>query len=172
ARLEKLLAPLFDVEKDVATLLEGLSCVAHMQLILFRQHKTNLMTGQLYHDTQATIRAIFFCVIRAKKHCPAEPFFMHQVATDGLENAFAVARTLTHASNFDTKELGDRLGAAVSLEEIYERNPKWKRISKRLNGSLDHMNVRSWLDGGPDGTAPGNCDVRRVDVLECWNGGR
>ncbi|CAN0149078.1 unnamed protein product [Scytosiphon promiscuus] len=114
ARLEKLLAPLFDVEKDAATLLEGLSCVAHMPLILWRQHKTNLMTGQLYHDTQA----IFFCIIHAKKHCPAEPFLMHQVAADGLKNAFAVARTLIYASNLDTKELGVRLGAAVSLEKI------------------------------------------------------
>lgn len=172
ARLERLLAVLCDAEKDVAALLKGLSCAAHMQLVLFRQHKTKLMTGQLYHDTQATIKAIFFCVTRFEKHCPAEPFLGFQVSTDGLENQFAVSRTLTHSSNFDMKEFGDRLGAAMSLEEIYERHPEWSRISKRLNGSLDHMNVRSWLDGGPDGTAPGNCDVRHANVAEAWNDGR
>lgn len=130
------------------------------------------MTAQLYHDTQATIRASFHCVALAREHCCAQPMFLWQIGTDGLENLFAVARTLTHAGNFDAKEFGDRLSAAVSLEEIYSKRPEWKRVSWRLNESLDHMNTRSWLDGGPEGGAEGNCDVRNVVLKSCWEGGR
>lgn len=126
------------------------------------------MTGQLYHDTQAMVRALFHCVRQAQQHCPSEPMFLWQVGTDGLENLFALVRTLTHASNVDAKELADRLGAAVALEEIYNKHPDWAKVSRRLNETLDHMNVLTWEKGGPSG----NCDVRGVDVTACWKGGR
>lgn len=142
--------------------------MAHLLLILFRAHRTSFMTGQLYHDTQAMIRALFYCVLQAQQHCPSEPMFLWQVGTDGLENLFALVRTMTHASNVDAKELADRLGAAVALEEIYNKHPDWTKVSRRLNGTLDHMNVVTWEKGGP----PGNCDVRGVDVGACWKGGR
>ena len=80
-----------------------------------------------------------------------------------------MARTLTHAGNFDAKEFGDRLSAAVPLEGIFFKRPEWKRAFGRLNWSLDHS---SWLDGGPNGGADGNSDVRKVDIKSCWDGGR
>ncbi|CAN0485749.1 unnamed protein product, partial [Scytosiphon promiscuus] len=145
---EKLLAVLCDPSKTVGELLEGLSCVAHLLLILFRALRTAAMTGQLYHDLQATIRGIFTVVLKVQEHCPATPVFLWQIGTDALENLFAVLRTLTHASNVDGKELGDRLGAAVALEEIYAKHPGWARTSRRLslavNGEIYHTNVRSW----------------------------
>lgn len=165
---ERLLAILLRPETDVAELLQGLSCVSHLLLVLYRQHKTAFMTGQLYHDTQAMIRSIFYCVLQAQKHCPNQPMFLWQIGTDGLENVFALARTLTHSSNFNLKELCDRLGAAVALEDIYAAHPDWKRISKRLSGSLDHMNVRSWLERGSEQ----NCNIRTVDVKASWAEGR
>lgn len=166
AILEPLLAVLYDPSKGVDQLLQGLSCVSHLLLILFRAHRTSFMTGQLYHDTQAMVRALFHCVRQAQQHCPSEPMFLWQVGTDGLENLFALVRTLTHASNVDAKELADRLGAAVALEEIYNKHPDWTKVSRRLNETLDHMNVLTWEKGGPD------CDVRGVDVIACWKGGR
>lgn len=76
------------------------------------------MTGQNYHDTQAMVRALFYCVSKAQKHCLSEPTFLWQVGTDGLENLFTLVRTLTPASNVDAKELADCLGPAVALEEV------------------------------------------------------
>ncbi|CAN0440456.1 unnamed protein product, partial [Scytosiphon promiscuus] len=165
---ENLLAVLCDPSKSVGQLLEGLSCVAHLLLILYRARRTGVMTGQLYHDLQATIRGIFYCALKVQQHCPAMALFLWQIGTDALENLFAVVRTLTHASNVDGKELGDRLGAAVALEEIYAKHPNWAKKSRRLNDSVDHMNVRTWLEAGP----AGSCDVRGVNVAERWNEGR
>lgn len=34
------------------------------------------------------------------------------------------------------------------------------------------MNVISWLDGGKNREAPGNCNTRDVVALDCWDGGR
>ncbi|CAN0325198.1 unnamed protein product [Ectocarpus sp. 4 AP-2014] len=169
---EKLLAVLRDPSKTVRELLEGLSCVAHLLLILYRALRTATMTGQLYHDLQATIRGIFYVVLRVQQHCKARPVFLWQIGTDALENLFAVVRTLIHGSNVDGKELGDRLGAAVALEEIYAKHPGWAKKSRRLSlarlGEIDHMNVSTWLAAGPDN----GCDVRGVKVAGCWNEGR
>jgi len=162
---ENLLAVLCDPSKKVGQLLEGLSCVAHLLLILFRARGPAVVTAQLYHDLQATIRGIFYCVLQVQAHCPAMPMFLWQIGTDALENLFAVVRTLTHGSNIDGKELADRLGAAVTLEEIYAKHPNWAQKSRRLNDSTDHMNVKTWTEAGP----AGSCDVRDLDVAERWN---
>eukprot|EP00904_Undaria_pinnatifida_P003353 jgi/Undpi1/13018/HiC_scaffold_8.g02681.m1 len=165
---EDLLAVLCDPAKTVGQLLEGLSRVSHLLLIIFRARRTAFMTGQLYHDLQATIRGIYFCALKVQQHCPAMDLYLWQIGTDALENSFAVVRTLTHASNVDGKELGDRLGAAVALEKIYAKHPNWAKKSRRLNDSIDHMNVKTWSEAGP----AGGCDVRGLDVVDCWNYGR
>ncbi|CAM9924000.1 unnamed protein product [Sphacelaria rigidula] len=59
---ERLLAELLDCKKGVAELLAGLPCVAHSLLLLYREHKTRYVTGQLYHDMQATIRGVFYVI--------------------------------------------------------------------------------------------------------------
>ena len=169
---EKLLTVLCNPKKTVLELLEGLSCVAHLLLILFRALRTAVMTGQLYHDLQATIRGIFFVALKVQDHCPATPVLLWQIGTHVLESFCAVVRTLTHGSNIDGKELGDRLGAAVALEEIYAKHPSWARKSRRLSlnhlGEIDHMSVRTWAEDGP----AGSCDLRSVKVAACRNAGR
>ena len=70
---EKLLAVLCDPSKTVGELLEGLSCVAHLLLTLFRALGTAIMTGQLYNDLRATIRGIVHVVLKVQEHCPATP---------------------------------------------------------------------------------------------------
>lgn len=147
-----LLAP----SKGVGELLQGMSCVSHLLLILFRTHRKRLISNQRYHDTQATVRAAFHLVVRAKGHCPAEPIFLWQLGSDVLENLLAVVRTLTHSRNCDANELGDRIGTAVSLVEIWSKYPEWARDSRTMNESTDHMSVRTWEGKGRGGprTAP------------------
>eukprot|EP00904_Undaria_pinnatifida_P013996 jgi/Undpi1/9727/HiC_scaffold_27.g12183.m1 len=127
---------------------------------------------KLCHDLQATIHGIFFVVLKVQDHCPATPVFLWQISTGALENMFGVVRNLTHSSNINGKELRDRLGAAVALEEIYAKHPSLCRKSRRLSlthlGEIDHMNVRTWAEAGP----AGSCDVRSAKVASCWNEGR
>lgn len=48
---------------------------------------------------------------------------------------------LTHSRNVDLKELRNRLELAVALERVSKEHCNWKRGSKRLNGTIDHINA-------------------------------
>ena len=45
---------------------------------------------------------------------------------------------------------------------VYARRPEWDRGSRRLSGSLDQWNTRSWT---------GCVDVRKVNVPMAWAAG-
>ncbi|CAM9922563.1 unnamed protein product, partial [Sphacelaria rigidula] len=94
--------------------------------------------------------------------------YLWMAGTDGLENLFAVVRTLTHARNVDSKELSERFSAAIGVEQVFEKNAASKRTSKRLNGTLDHTTTHHWDDNGP----VSNTNVRNVDLPSCWYDGR
>ena len=113
---------------------------------------------------QATIRAKFHLVSEAKRHCPNEKLYLWMAGTDGLENLFAVVRCVTHARNVDAKELIERFGSAIGVEQVFERHPHLKKPAKRLNGSLDHVNCRYFDDNGPEN----NTSVQDVDLPSCW----
>ncbi|CAM9215393.1 unnamed protein product, partial [Sphacelaria rigidula] len=147
-------------------LLQGLSCAAHLLLILFRVNGTAFKTSQSYHDIHGTVREIFFVVQRAKVLRPGEKMYLWQVGSDGLENLFAVVRTLTHSRKVDLIDVGKRLGAAVAMERVYSDHEGQRRVSRCLNGTLDHMNSTTWDKG-----AAGNTDVRRVDLASVWECG-
>ncbi|CAM9745592.1 unnamed protein product, partial [Sphacelaria rigidula] len=147
-------------------LLQGLSCVAHLLLILLRVNGTAFKTSQSYHDIQAIVQGMIFVVQQAKQIWPGEKMYLWQVGSDSLENPFAVVRTLTHSRNVDLKELGERLGAAVAMRRVYSDHDSWKRVSRRLNGTLDHMNTTTWDKG-----EAGNTDVRGVDLASVWESG-
>ena len=160
---------LLNPEKSIAQLLRGLARVSFLILFLYRANKTSFVPGQLYHDLQATIRAKFHLVAEAQRCCPHQKLYLWMAGTDGLENLFAVVRCLTHARNVDSKELGERFSAAVQVEHVYEKHRDLKRVSARLNGSLDHMNTRHWDENGPSN----NTSVEGVDLSSCWyDGGR
>ncbi|CAN0258618.1 unnamed protein product, partial [Scytosiphon promiscuus] len=165
--MEPLLDVLLNPEKTIAQLLRGLACVSVLLLFLFRENRTSFIPGQLYHDMQATIRAKSHVVSEAQLRCPFEKLYTWMIGTDGLENLYAVTRTLTHARNVDAKELSERFSVAIGVEQVFEKKPEWKRVSKRLNGTLDHTNPRHWDDNGP----ANNTDVREVDVSSCWYDG-
>lgn len=164
---EPLLDVLLNPEKTISELLRGLARVAFLLLFVYRANKTRFIPGQLYHDLQATIRALFYVVLEAKVRCPDMKLYLWMIGTDGLENLFALVRTLTHASNVDAKEAIERFGAAIGVEQVYEKHPRWKKLSRRLNDSLDHTNTRHWDDNGP----VNNTEVGDVDVRSCWEDG-
>lgn len=72
-----------------------------------------------------------------------------------------VVRTLTNSRNVDLKELRERLRAAVAMERVYrDHEGGWSRVSRRLNGSLDHMSTTT-LDKG----VAGNTLVRLANLV-------
>ena len=50
----------------------------------------------------------------------------------------------------------------MQVAEVYSRHPDWDRGSRRLHGSLDHWNTRSWT---------GCVDTRQVNVPQAWAAG-
>ena len=109
---------------------------------------------------------MFFVVQQAQNLCPGEKMYLWQVGSDDLENLFAVVRTLTHSRNVNLKELGERLGAAVAMQRVYSDHESWRRVSRRLNGTFDHMDTTTWDKG-----AAGNTDLRGVDLGSVWESG-
>ena len=72
---------------------------------------------------------------------------------------FRVLHILTHNSNFDMLQCGERLAHATQITQPYQKHPIWKRAFKRLQGSEDHMNPASWV---------GSTSTKHVDVWHCW----
>lgn len=144
------------------------------------EHEANSLSSAKngFHDCAAlpslasTIRGTYYVVAQAKVYCPAEPIFLFKIGTDGLEISSLWRESWLTQENFDIKELGDRLGAAVSVEEIYSRYPDHKENCRRLNDTLNHHNPPNWLDGGKKKDAPRNFDTRDVNVADCWMKGR
>lgn len=127
-----LLDVLFDYNKNISQLLEGLSCMAHLALVLFRENKKDFIPPQLYHDLQQTIRCAFILVAQAQKVCPSLDIFLFKLGTDNVERLFAVLRTMTHSRTFSYMELAQRLAHASQLDAVWSRRKDWKRPSRRL----------------------------------------
>ena len=106
------------------------------------------MPAQLYHDCQAMIKCAYLVTVRMQQQFPDNPLYLFQLGTDRLEGLFSVLRTLTHNTNFDMLQCGERLSHATQISQLYQKHPEWKRASKCLQGSQDHMNPTSWV-GSP-----------------------
>ncbi|CAN0451191.1 unnamed protein product, partial [Hapterophycus canaliculatus] len=158
---------LFDYMKTVSQLLAGLSCMAHLAFILYRQNRNEFILGQLYHDLQATIRCAFIVIAQAQVICPSLLIYLSQLGTDNVENLFAILRTMTHSRTFSYKELCERLAHASQVDEVWSRHDGWRRSSRRLLNTADNMNMATW-NLGPSG----NTSVSGVDVVGCWQEGR
>jgi hypothetical protein len=154
---------LVDVNAALPALLTQLSQLSHLLFVVYRAHVTAFLPGQLYHDMQVIARGAYITVARMQADFPELPCYPFFLGTDRLENVFAVLRTISHSRNFDMLELESRVSTASALEEIYSRHPEWKRVSRRLNGSLDHMNPHSWL---------GDMSTKNVSLDNCWAAGR
>jgi hypothetical protein len=164
AMSECLLSVLVDSEKSVSDLLKQLSKLSHILLVVYREHRTKFIPGQLYHDLQATVRAAFFVAAQLKlcDDVNAE-LFLWMLGSDRLEGIFRDVRTLNHSSNFSLNELGDKLGAAAHISALTADMPDIERRSRLQVGSDDHMNTVSWT---------GSTKIGVVNLSDCWLQGR
>lgn len=125
--------------------LDSLSTMAHLLLVLFRRNGTNFVPAQHYSNTQRMIRGHFWSVATAQVH-EIDEYYLFLDSTDPLEQTFGICRDLHGpGTQFDCVQFEERVTAAMSIRAIYSRHPEWERVSRRLTGSLDHMNPRAWL---------------------------
>ena len=96
----------------------------------------------------------YFTVVKAQKYSLHESLYLFYLGTDCLHKLFGVLQTLTHNCNSDLLQCVHRLSHATHIHQIYQCHPDWKQKAKRLEGSLDCMNLTSWK-----GT---------VHVVLCW----
>lgn len=85
--------------------LVSLSAFGHLVAFLYIQHGIACITGALYSDAQAVIKAIFFIIARLQLIDPDIPFYIIREGTNWLEGLFGDCRTQDHARNFDIKQL-------------------------------------------------------------------
>ena len=146
-------------DKSIHEHLVNLAELQFLLFVLFRRNGTSFLPGQNYSNTSSMIRAKFKSVALAQAE-GITVYYIFLDCDDLLEGFFGVLRTMsgTH-SNFDMLQLEEKAGAAMQVCEIYTRRPEWDRGSRRLSGSLDHWNTRSWT---------GCVDPSKVNVPQAW----
>ncbi|TFY81510.1 hypothetical protein EWM64_g2508 [Hericium alpestre] len=161
--LQAFIDPMFSLSDQ----LRSLSTYAHMCFALFSRHKASFMTGQLYSDTQALVKAAFICIARQSLLDPTKAFYLYQLGSDRLEEIFCEVRTMSHDCNCDTLQLCDRLSASADCIAIYSRHPEWNRGHRRTsysgNEGVDHVNPTYFK---------GDLVVQNTYLASAWNSGR
>ena len=144
---------------------EHLTSLAEMQAIIFvlqRRSGTKFLPNQNYTNTSSMIRAKFKSVALAQAEGITE-YYIFQDCDDALEGFFGVLRTLSgNQRNFDLLQVEEKATHAMQIAEVFDRHPDWDRGSRRLSGSLDHWNTKSWT---------GCTDTSKVNVLQAWMSG-
>lgn len=138
--VQSLVNPDYSLERQ----LQALSKFAHLSYALFSLHGPSAITGQLYGDNQAFVKAAFVCVAKQKVADGSLPFYLYQLGSDRLEELFSDIRSQSHDRNCDILELADRLSISAEDLQIYGQHPEWSRPSRRrtFTGSeiVDHAN--------------------------------
>ena len=159
--------PFIDVNMSLAEQLTSLSKYAHTAFALYAKHSTDFMTSQLYADSQAVVKDVFFCVAKQQVLDPTANFYILLCGTDRLEINFCLARMQTHHRNFDILDLANKLATSSLIDSAFLRNPELDAGSRRLKTSgaigVDHVNPKSWT---------GDVSVGRVSLQVCWEEGR
>ena len=163
-----ILLPFLDIDMHLKDQLISLSLYAHLALTLYRMGSTNFIPGQLYHDSQAMVKNVYFCVAKQQIVDRTGTFCLLRVGTDSLEGLFGEIRTLIGSDrNVDIGRLADRASAAADVAMILDRHPEWKRGSRRQSTTDsradDHIRERSWK---------GDLSVDGVSLSACWLAGR
>ena len=83
----------------------NLAILSHLLLFIFRRHKTNFMTKDLYMDIQSTIQDAFVVTSYFKSECPNKRLYLILLGTDQLDMLFSIIRCITHSKNCDFLEL-------------------------------------------------------------------
>lgn len=162
-----------DINLSLHEQLVYLSTAAHLLLAIYHIDKGNFIPVQTFHDLQASIKNVYFCVAKAKDDNPNGKFYVILLGTDGLEKIFGKVRTMVgNDTNTDVLQLENRIYGAVTCVKILEIHPEWGGQERRLTvkplfqesteirSTHDHVNPRAWR---------GDVFLRNVDVLECWN---
>ena len=144
---------------------EHLVSLAEMQAIIFvlqRRSSTKFLPNQNYTNTSTMIRAKFKSVALAQAE-GISTYYIFLDCDDMLEGFFGVLRTLSgNQRNFDLLQLEEKATHAMQIADVFLRHPDWDRGSRRLSGSLDHWNTKSWT---------GCTDTSKVNVVQAWMSG-
>ena len=121
-----------------------------------------ILPNQNYSNTSTMIRPKFKSVALAQAE-GISMYYIFQDCDDALEGFFGVLRTLSgNQRNFDLLQLEEKASHAMQIAEVFVRHPDWNRGSRRLSGSLDHWNPKSWT---------GCTDTSKVNVVQAWMSG-
>ncbi|KAH8922467.1 hypothetical protein BT69DRAFT_1185899, partial [Atractiella rhizophila] len=156
--------PFISMNMDLSTQLENLATAALKMLVCYRVNGGNFLPWQLYHDFVTTVKAAFLIVARIKATNPQFRFFLFQLGTDLLEQAFGIIRTLKGGDrNFDFHQFQQRAVAACEIQHDYVLHPEWRPTDKRLDPATehgqDHLNPSS---------VTGCVEVGKVDLDQVW----
>ncbi|KAJ3565596.1 hypothetical protein NP233_g7528 [Leucocoprinus birnbaumii] len=145
----------------------SLATYGHIAAALWLESRGQCMSSQLYADSQAVVKNIFFTVARLQVTNPKHEFFLIHEGSDRLEKLFADCRTLDHGRNFDIRQLSEKIGVAALINSTYERNSDLDRGHRRLNldntFGVDRVNPKSWK---------GNVVVGNVKLRDVWYQGQ
>jgi hypothetical protein len=158
--------PFTDPTQSLSEQLESLAMTTHLIFVLYHNHGTSFISGQLFHDLQAMIKNLYFCIAKQQILDPFAPFYLSHLGSDRLEILFGTIRTLIHDRNVDALQLADRLTAAFDIVEILGKYPEWDQGHRRLKlqgaEGVDHVNPASWI---------GDVSVNNVSLQTTWRKG-
>ena len=127
--------------------LVSMAAASFLLFVIYKQMGTAFIPSQLYHDLQDTIKGLFVMVARQLKDPKNKGvarlnFFL--LGTNELEKLFGTLRRTCPGLVFDLLQLLERIKAAAEVQSIYAKNPDLDPGSRRLNGSTDKVNGKSW----------------------------
>ena len=131
---------------SLAEQLTSLLKYTHVAFVLYGKHATSFTTSQLYADSQAVVKDIFFCVAKQQVLDPTAKFHIILCRTDRLKINFCLAQTQTHHRNFNILDLSNKLATSSLIDLALLRNPHLNAGSRRLKTSgavgVDHVNPK------------------------------
>lgn len=140
--------PFTNPQMTLSQQLTFLASHAFLLFALYTKNRTSFLPGQLYHDTQATIKSLYFNVAKQIILDPNASFYLCQLGDDRLEVLFGRTRTVDHSRNVDALEIANKMASAMSIDHIMSSWPEWDCGSQclKLGGALgvDHVNPKSW----------------------------
>ncbi|KAH6887772.1 hypothetical protein BKA70DRAFT_1235749, partial [Coprinopsis sp. MPI-PUGE-AT-0042] len=159
--------PFGNVDMDLSAQIISLSTFAHIAAALYDKHQTACLTGALYADAQAVVKNVLFTLARTQEVDPDGELYILLEGTDRLEGVFGDTRAQDHNSNYDLKQLAEKLAIGAIINATYERNKDLDRGHRRLSLSgaigVDHVNPSSWM---------GNVKVAGLDLKLLWEAGQ
>ena len=120
------------VTKSLSDHLTNAAELAHLIFVLYRKSGEHFVAGQHYSNVQGMIKCLFAGVANGKVNDLRE-FYTFLDSDDRLEMLFGTCRTMVNGMRcFSLKTLGERMGGAAQMEQIYEEKKEWRQSSQHL----------------------------------------